>query len=170
MTDPLAGRDAARAQPASARRSSMRAVTQSRCTVRTVTPNADAISASVSPPKKRHSTTRTSRGDSVPRYVIASSSCSSASGCTSAEIASSSSVTRIRSPPRLSVASAFARSTRTWRMAIDATARKCTRSFHSPFGPSASLRYASWTSAVVVIVPPRPLPPSWRCAIARSSA
>ena len=37
-------------------------MTQSRCTVRTVTPSASAISASLRPPKNRHSTTWARRG------------------------------------------------------------------------------------------------------------
>src|SRR6185503_2456188 len=45
----------------SASRSSTRALTQSRSTVRVVTPNASAISSLVIPPKNRHSTTRARR-------------------------------------------------------------------------------------------------------------
>ena len=72
-----------RAQEASARRSSTRAFTQSRCTVRTVMPSASAVSSSVRPPKKRHSTTRASRGSKAASRSSASSSWSSASGWSS---------------------------------------------------------------------------------------
>ena len=55
----------------SARRSSIRAFAQSRCTVRVVTPSASAVSSSLKPPKNRHSTTRASLGSTAASRSIA---------------------------------------------------------------------------------------------------
>ena len=64
----------------------MRAFAQSRCTVRVVMPSASAVSSSLSPPKKRHSTTRASRGSTAASRSSASLSSSIASGWSSAAI------------------------------------------------------------------------------------
>src|SRR5262249_47266035 len=57
----------------SERRNSIRALAQSRCTVRTVTSSAFAVSSSEKPPKKRNSTTRqrSGRGTSSSNSFIA---------------------------------------------------------------------------------------------------
>jgi hypothetical protein len=63
-----------------------------------------------------------------------------------------------------------AASTRIIRIARPAIEKKWERSFADHPAPRESLRYASWTSAVVESVRSAGAPWSWRCAMARSSA
>src|SRR6266516_3195853 len=146
------------------------ALVQSRRTVRAVTPNASAVSSSVNPPKKRHSTTRLSRSSTTDSSVNASSRAINVSARSSIATGKSVRLTRLGAAPRFRAPRRRAWSTRIRRMARAATAKKWPRSVHWTRVWSTSLRYASWTKAVVPRVRSGCSPLSCRCAMPRSAS
>jgi hypothetical protein len=88
------------AQAESSRESQLLALTQSRRTVRGSTPTTSAISSSLYPPKKRHSTTWDNRASNSASRVSASSSASTLSARSAAGSAPSSKLTGRVAPPR----------------------------------------------------------------------
>lgn len=90
----------AEAQAESSRESHLLALTQSRRTVRALRPTTSAVSSSLSPPKKRHSTIWDSRASRSASRESASSSASTLSARSSAGSPASSRLTKSWSPPR----------------------------------------------------------------------
>jgi hypothetical protein len=90
----------ASAQVESSRESHVFALTQSRRTVRALTPTTSAVSSSLSPPKKRHSTIWESRASTSASRESASSSASTLSARSAAGTEASSKLTGRWSPPR----------------------------------------------------------------------
>ena len=118
--------------PLSSRNSHARARVQSRRTVPTETCSTSAVSSRLSPPKKRSSTTWLSRGfsvSSVSERIVERDEIVAAAPAATSE--TSSSDTRIASPPRLTRSRACAAFTRMRRMIPAATPKKCARFCHS---------------------------------------
>jgi len=143
-----------RALPASARGAARPVLsTQSRSTVDSDTPKANATSGIDIPAKKRSSTTRASRGSN-------SSSLSSATSSSKRSIESSTASTResradrAPSPPRFAARRRRAWSTRMRRMACAAMAKKWPRLCQATRSWPTRRKYASCTSAVVCRVWP----------------
>jgi hypothetical protein len=132
-----------RVSPVMARNSHARAVIQSRFTVAGEIPSTSEVSSMVRPAKKRSSTIRPCCASRFESSLKAASSATTSTSLCCGRAMASSRVSVIAPPPRLAAPRPRAYSTKIWRMTCAAIPKKWAR-----FRP-ASLRYASWTNAVL---------------------